>query len=54
MTSTIEIAGLEEGRVTLTPTRLDDLSARVRSPLLRAGDVGWDDAVLIWNGCPGP
>ena len=50
MTSTIEIAGLEEGRVTLTPTRLDDLSARVRSPLLRAGDVGWDDAVLIWNG----
>jgi FAD/FMN-containing dehydrogenase len=50
MTSTIEIAGLEEGRVSLTPKRLDDLSSRVRSPLLRAGDAGWDDAVLIWNG----
>jgi FAD/FMN-containing dehydrogenase len=50
MTSTIEIAGLEEGRVRLTPKRLDDLSSRVRSPLLRAGDAGWDDAVLIWNG----
>jgi FAD/FMN-containing dehydrogenase len=50
VTSTIEIAGLDEGRVRLTPKRLDELSSRVRSPLLRAGDAGWDDAVLIWNG----
>jgi FAD/FMN-containing dehydrogenase len=34
----------------LTPTQLEELEAQVEGPLLRAGDEGWDDAVLIWNG----
>ena len=34
----------------LTPEQLDDLEARVEGPLLRAGDEGWDEAVLVWNG----
>lgn len=46
---TIDIAGLEGGRVTLTSEQLDDLASRVVGPLLRAGDEGWDDALLVWN-----
>ncbi|MCP9486302.1 MAG: FAD-binding oxidoreductase [Gaiellaceae bacterium MAG52_C11] len=34
----------------LTAEQLEELDARVDGPLLRAGDEGWDDAVLIWNG----
>jgi FAD/FMN-containing dehydrogenase len=49
-TSTIDIAALEGGRVNLTPEQLDDLHSRVEGSLLRAGDEGWDDAVLVWNG----
>jgi FAD/FMN-containing dehydrogenase len=48
--STIQIAGLEGGLVNLTSQELDELDSRVEGPLLRAGDEGWDDAVLIWNG----
>ena len=48
--SAIDIAGLEGGRVNLTPKQLDELEARLEGPLLRPGDEGWDDAVLIWNG----
>jgi FAD/FMN-containing dehydrogenase len=36
--------------VTLTAEQLDELDSRVECPLLRAGDAGWDDAVLVWNG----
>ena len=50
ITSTIEIAGLEGRRVGLTPQQLDDLTARIDGPLLRPGDEGWNDAVLVWNG----
>jgi FAD/FMN-containing dehydrogenase len=46
----IDIAGLEGGRVNLTSKQLDELEARLEGPLLRPGDEGWDDAVLIWNG----
>ena len=49
-TNTIDIAGLEGGRVNLTSDQLDELGSRVKGPLLRPGDEGWDDAVLIWNG----
>ena len=49
-TSTIDIAALEGGRVNLTLEQLDDLHSRVGGSLLRAGDEGWDDAVLVWNG----
>jgi hypothetical protein len=34
----------------MTAEPLDELDSRVECPLLRAGDAGWDDAVLIWNG----
>ena len=49
-TSTIDIAGLEGRRVNLASEQLDDLDSRVAGPLLCAGDEGWDDAVLLWNG----
>ena len=48
--STIDVAGLDGGLVRLTSEQLDELDSRVEGPLLRAGDAGWDDAVLIWNG----
>ena len=44
------IAGLEGGRVNLASEQLDDLDSRVEGPLLRAGDAGRDEAVLVWNG----
>jgi FAD/FMN-containing dehydrogenase len=47
---TDDIAGLEGGSVTLPSAELDDLDASVEGPVLRAGDEGWDDAVLVWNG----
>lgn len=50
ITMAIEIAGREGSRVSLAPEQLDDLHARVEGSLLRLGDEGWDDAVLIWNG----
>ena len=49
-TSAIDIAGLEAGRVNLTPKQINDLEARLDGPLLRPGDEGWDNAVLMWNG----
>jgi FAD/FMN-containing dehydrogenase len=48
--SIIDVAGFDGGFVSLTPAQLDDLASRVRCPVLRAGDAGWDDAVLVWNG----
>jgi pimeloyl-ACP methyl ester carboxylesterase len=48
--SAIQVAGLEGGLVGLTRDQLDDLAARMDRPLLRAGDEGWDEAVLVWNG----
>jgi FAD/FMN-containing dehydrogenase len=45
-----DIAGLDGGLVRVTAEQLDDLASRVEGPLLFAGDVGWDDAVLVWNG----
>jgi FAD/FMN-containing dehydrogenase len=49
-TSAIDITGLEGGRVNLTSEQLDDLDSRVGGPLLRPGNEGWDDAMLVWNG----
>ncbi len=45
-----DIAGLDGGLVSLTSAQLDDLEVRVEGLLLCADDVGWDDALLIWNG----
>ena len=50
ITTAIDIAGLEGGRVALTPDQLDGLRASIKGPLLRLGNEGWDEAVLIWNG----
>jgi hypothetical protein len=47
---TVQFAGLDGGIVTLSGEQAGELAARVGSPLLQAGDEGWDDAVLIWNG----
>ena len=49
-TGTIDIAGLGDERVGLTSEQLEELEARVEGGLLREGDHGWDDALLIWNG----
>jgi FAD/FMN-containing dehydrogenase len=49
-TMTSDIAGLDGGTINLTPAQLDDLDGRVEGPLLRPGDDGWDEAVLVWNG----
>ncbi|MGH3013201.1 MAG: FAD-binding oxidoreductase [Gaiellaceae bacterium] len=48
--STIDVTGLDGGLVRLTSELLEELDSRVDCPLLRAGDAGWDDAVLVWNG----
>jgi FAD/FMN-containing dehydrogenase len=48
-TTTIDIAGLEGGHVTLTTEALGDLDSRLTGRLLRPGDQGWDDAVRVWN-----
>ena len=49
-TSGFDIAGLVGEPVTLHSEQLEDLNSRVAGPLLRAGDDGWNDAVLVWNG----
>jgi FAD/FMN-containing dehydrogenase len=49
-TEIIDITGLDGGRVELTSAEIGDLDARVEVSLLRAGEDGWDDAVLVWNG----
>ena len=48
--STHEIARLGGGLLNLTSEQLGDLDSGVAGRLLRAGDEGWDDALLVWNG----
>ena len=48
--NSIDVAGLDGGLVRLTAEQLGELNSRVECPVLRAGDAGWDDAVLVWNG----
>ena len=45
-TDTIDLAGLDGGPVSLASEQLDDLDSRIQGRLLRAGDQGWNDAVL--------
>lgn len=49
ITQAIDISGLEGGTINLALAKLDDLSSKFMGPILRAGDEGWDDAILIWN-----
>jgi FAD/FMN-containing dehydrogenase len=46
----IDIAGLEGGRVSMTAEQLNALDSRIDGRLVLAGDDGWEDAVLVWNG----
>ena len=47
---TIDVAGLDGGFVTLSAQELGALASRTEGPLLRPGDDGWPEAVLVWNG----
>ena len=47
--STTDLAGLAGSSVTIDPEQLDELESRIEGRLLRAGDDGWDDALLVWN-----
>jgi FAD/FMN-containing dehydrogenase len=49
-TTTIDIARLDGGHLNLTSEQLNDLDSRIAGRLLRAGDDGWDDVLLVWNG----
>lgn len=49
-TTPSDIARLDGGFVGLASDQLDDLDSRVEGLVLRADDVGWDDALLVWNG----
>ncbi len=46
----IDIAALDGGQVNVSADQVGALASAVGGQLLRAGDAGWDDAVLIWNG----
>jgi FAD/FMN-containing dehydrogenase len=48
-TDSIDVAGLEGGHVRLPVDQFDELDSRVQGRVLRAGDQGWDEAVLTWN-----
>ena len=48
--STTDLAGLAGNRITLDDEQLDELESRIEGRLLRDGDEGWGEAVLIWNG----
>jgi hypothetical protein len=50
MTTTVDIAGLEGGRVSVAPEVIGDLQSRIEGRLLRDRDDGWNAAVQIWNG----
>jgi hypothetical protein len=46
----IDIARIDGGLVSLTSEQVDELRSRLDGSLLRPGEEGWDDAVLVWNG----
>lgn len=48
-TATTDVAGLDGGVVRLTEQQLEDLGSRIEGAVLRPGDEGWGNAVLIWN-----
>jgi hypothetical protein len=47
--ATTELNG-HAGPVAAPADALEELAARVGGRLLRPGDPGWDEAVLLWNG----
>ena len=49
-TGTIDVAGLDGAGVTLSSAEVEELDRAVDGRLLRGGEPGWDEAVLVWNG----
>jgi FAD/FMN-containing dehydrogenase len=49
-TISIDVAARDGGRVTLTRDQLAPLATASHGHILGPGDVGWDDAVHVWNG----
>ena len=49
-TSTIDMAGIGGGEVNVTSEQLEELESRLDGLVLRPGDEGWDQALLVWNG----
>jgi len=48
--SVIGLAGLDGGYVEVTPQQLGGLESQATGRLIRDGEDGWDQAVLLWNG----
>lgn len=46
----VDLHGPGSDRIPLTPAQIDELDARTSGPVLRSGQAGWEQAVLIWNG----
>ena len=50
VTTMMKVAGRDGDDVDLPGSQLEELRTGVDGPVLRAGDEGWTDACLIWNG----
>jgi FAD/FMN-containing dehydrogenase len=48
--SGIGLASLDGGYVEVTPEQIGTLQSQAAGRLIRAGEEGWDKAVLLWNG----
>ena len=48
--SGIGLASLDGGYVEVTPEQIGALESQASGRLIRAGEEGWDKAVLLWNG----
>ena len=49
ITTKLEVATLDGGRVRLTAEQLTGLDAQIAGEMLLPGDRRWDDAVSLWN-----
>ncbi len=49
-TQTMQVAGRDGEPIELDAGQLADLARSLDGSVLRPGEPGWDDAVLIWNG----
>ncbi|MDW3214260.1 MAG: FAD-binding oxidoreductase [Ilumatobacteraceae bacterium] len=50
MPTTLEVAGRDGDWIAVDALDIEGLDDRLDGPILRAGDEGWDDAILLWNG----
>jgi FAD/FMN-containing dehydrogenase len=48
-TDTMEIATRDGGTTSMSSAQIRDLRGSLEGSLLREGDAGWDEAILIWN-----